>query len=384
MLGETAPVVLILPAGQVVRQIGEVGVKESQEGAEGGLLPRVRRGGDENQVSVFLDREPFDQLVPLVGEIRQSGRSGDVSILQRNFPAAAQEALAREAAAAIGFDFDRGRLDVTTHPFCCGVGPNDCRITTRYDERFFNMAFFGVLHEAGHGIYDQGLSAEQWGLPLGQAASYGVHESQSRMWENQVARSRAFWEHFYGRAQEKFPAALTGVSLDDFYAAINDVRPSLIRVEADEATYNLHILIRFELEQAMLCGDLTVADLPGAWNEKYRNYLDVTPPTDREGCLQDVHWSSGAIGYFPTYTLGNLYAAQFFARADADLGGLDEQFARGEFQPLRDWLREKIHRQGQRFSGAELVQHVTGRPLSGEPLIEHLRAKLGPLYGISH
>jgi carboxypeptidase Taq len=202
------------------------------------------------------------------------------------------------------------------------------------------------------------------------------------MWENLVARSRPFWEHFYPSARQAFPDALGQVSLDDFYFAVNDVRPSLVRVEADEATYNLHILIRFELEQALLLEELSVADLPGAWGEKYQKYLGLTSPSDADGVLQDIHWAAGLVGYFPTYALGNLYAAQFFARADADLGGLDKQFAAGEFAPLADWLRDKIHRCGQRFTAAELVQRITGQPLAHRPLIEKLRRKLGPLYGL--
>jgi carboxypeptidase Taq len=324
-----------------------------------------------------------DQLVPLVEQIRHSGRRPDASILQRRFPVAEQEAFGREAAAGIGFDFDRGRLDVTAHPFCCSPGPHDCRITTRYDENAFGQGFFSILHEAGHGIYHHGLRADQYGLPLGEAASLGIHESQSRLWENMVGRSRAFWEHRYPEAQRRFSQALGDVSLDDFYFAINDVRASLIRVEADEATYNLHVLIRFELEQALLDGDLSVRDLPGAWNEQYGRSLGVTPTNDAEGVLQDIHWSGGAIGYFPTYSLGNLYAAQLFAQAETDLGGLAEQFARGEFQPLLAWLREKIHRQGQRYPAADLVRRITGRPLSHGPLIEHLRSRLGPLYGLA-
>jgi carboxypeptidase Taq len=322
-----------------------------------------------------------EQLVPLVAEIRESGRRPNMELLRGDFPAAAQEAFGRQAATRMGFDFGRGRLDVTTHPFCTTIGPDDCRITTRYDERFFNAAFFSILHEAGHGLYEQGLPGEQFGLPLGEAISLGIHESQSRMWENFVARSEPFWRYFYPQAQAQF-SGLAGVSLADFYFAVNDVRPSLVRVEADEATYNLHILIRFELEQALLNGDLPPGDVPGAWNEKYQNYLGIRPQNDVEGAMQDVHWSAGLVGYFPTYTLGNLYAAQFFAQADQELGGLAAQFARGEFQPLHHWLAEKIHRHGRRYTAAELVQRVTGRALSPEPLVAHLRAKLGPLYGI--
>ncbi len=323
-----------------------------------------------------------EQLAPLVAEIHQTGRRPDMSVVSRPFPIEVQEAFGREAARAIGFDFSRGRLDVTAHPFCTTLGPHDCRITTRFDDKFFNAAFFGILHEAGHGIYEQGLPADEFGLPPGEAISLGVHESQSRMWENLVGRSRAFWEHFFPEAQRRFPAALGDVSLDAFYFALNDVRPSLIRIEADEATYNLHILIRFELERAILDDQLRPADLPSAWNEKYRDYLGLLPPNDAQGVLQNVHWSAGLIGYFPTYTLGNLYAAQFFAQADAELGGLAAQFARGEFQPLRHWLNEKIHRHGQRYAAAELVQRVTGRPLEPEPLLRHLRGKLAPLYGL--
>ncbi len=323
-----------------------------------------------------------EQLVPLVVAIQQSGRRANVEVLHGTFPIDVQERFGREAAAAIGFDFARGRLDVTTHPFCTGLGPHDCRITTRYDPQYISGAFFGILHEAGHGIYEQGLPSEQYGLPLGEAVSLGIHESQSRLWENLVGRSPAFWSHFYPRAQALFPAALGQVSSDQFYRAINDVRPSLVRVEADEVTYNLHILVRFELERAMLDGDLRAAELPDAWREKYRQYLGLTPPDDRSGVLQDVHWSAGLIGYFPTYTLGNLYAAQFFAQAKIELGDLQEPLAKGDFRPLTGWLREKIHRHGQRWSAAELAERVTGRGLAANALVEHLRAKMGPLYGL--
>ncbi len=323
-----------------------------------------------------------DQLVPLVSAIRNSGRQAEIEILARSYPVEAQRKFGTQAAAKIGFNFDRGRLDVTHHPFCSGMGPSDCRITTRYDEHHFPGAFFGILHEAGHGIYDQGLRSDWYGLPPGEAVSLGIHESQSRMWENLVGRSRAFWQHCYPAAQAAFPAALADVSLDRFYFAINDVRPSLIRVEADEATYNLHILLRFELEKALVEDDLQVADLPAAWNEKYRHYLGITPPSDAEGVLQDIHWSAGLVGYFATYALGNLYAAQFFAKANQELGELEPQFARGEFEPLRHWLGKNIHQPGQCYTASELVQRVTGQPLSAEPLMKYLRGKLGPLYGI--
>jgi len=323
-----------------------------------------------------------EQLTPLVAALVDSGRKPNREILRRRYPVAAQETFGKQAATAIGFDFQRGRLNVTHHPFCAGTGPHDCRITTRYDEHFFPTAFFGILHEAGHGLYDQGLPTEFYGLPPGTFVSLGIHESQSRLWENAVGRSRAFWQHFFPLAQQQFPDALGDVSLDDFHFAVNDVRPSLIRVEADEATYNLHIIIRFELERAVLRGELAAADLPGAWREKYRVDLGIEPPHDADGVLQDIHWSAGLIGYFPTYTLGNLYAAQFFQQADADLGGVEPLLARGEFAPLLYWLRERIHARGQCFSAAELVAAVTGRPLSHQPLLEQLRHKFEPLYGI--
>jgi len=323
-----------------------------------------------------------DPLVELIGRIKDSPNKPPVEILHRRYPAAAQELLSREAAKAVGFDFEAGRLDVSVHPFCSGIGPSDTRMTTRYNENHFGDAFFGVLHETGHGMYNQGLKAEHFGTPLGSAISLGIHESQSRMWENLVGRSRSFWTHFMPRARELFPEAFNGVGDDQWYRAINAVRPSFIRVESDEATYNLHILLRFELEQAMMSQSLSVADLPGAWNEKMKKYFGITPPDAAHGVLQDIHWSFGAIGYFPTYTLGNLYAAQFFETARAELGDLDSQFAKGDFAPLLGWLQRKIHQQGQRYSAGQLVKEVTGKSLSAEPLLRHLRKKAAEIYGI--
>jgi carboxypeptidase Taq len=321
-----------------------------------------------------------EALVPLVAEIIESGKQPDMTIMTQRFPTDRQTQFGRQVASTIGFDFTRGRLDVTAHPFCSGMGPNDVRLTTRYDEQLFTSALFSTMHEAGHGIYEQGLKADQFGLPLGEAVSLGIHESQSRMWENLVGRSETFWRFFFPQAQQVFPETLGAASFDAFYFAVNDVRPSLIRVEADEATYNLHILVRFELEQALLREYLKPADVPGAWKEKYKSYLGIEPPNDADGCLQDVHWSAGLVGYFPTYSLGNLYASQFYEAADEQLGGLHEQFARGEFSLLRNWLRENIHCHGHRYSATELVQRVTGKPLSHEPLMRHLRGKFGPLY----
>jgi carboxypeptidase Taq len=327
-------------------------------------------------------RELRKSLVDLVGRIAGSPKRPDLSILHRAYPIAAQEAFGKTVVAAFGFDFQAGRLDVTTHPFCSGIGPGDTRLTTRYNLHDFGDAFFSILHEAGHGLYDQGLDSEHYGTPMGEAVSLGLHESQSRLWENFVGRSLAFWEHWLPRARQVFPDALTGVGLDAFVFAINDVRPSLIRVDADEATYNLHILLRFELERALIDGELSVADLPAAWADGMERFLGIKPPDDAQGCLQDIHWSGGSFGYFPTYTLGNLYAAQFFAKAQAELGGLEEQFRRGEFLPLKDWLNRKIHREGQRYRAADLVAAVTGEPLNPSYLLRHLTEKLGTQYGL--
>lgn len=323
-------------------------------------------------------REP---LVELVRRIVESGRVAPVHILARRYPAAIQERVARAAAAAIGFDFSAGRLDVSLHPFCSGIGPGDTRMTTRYDENQFAGALFGVMHETGHGLYEQGLPTAHFGAPLGESVSLGVHESQSRMWENLVGRSRSFWAFFLPKVRGEFGSVLSDVTDEQWYFAINDVRPSLIRTEADEATYNLHVMLRFELEEAMLRGSLAVDDLPAAWNQKTQTYLNLTPPDDARGCLQDIHWSGGAIGYFPTYTLGNLYAAQFFEQARNDLGDLDAQFARGEFTPLLRWLRSNIHVHGKRYLPRELIRRVTGADLSAEPLLGHLRKK-AEIYGV--
>jgi carboxypeptidase Taq len=322
------------------------------------------------------------ELVPLVSAIASSSRKPRREIVEREYPIDRQQVFGQAAAAALGFDFHAGRLDVTTHPFCSTMGPGDIRITTRYNLRHFNDAFFGILHEAGHGIYEQGLPPEHFGTPAGSAVSLGVHESQSRLWENQIGRSRLFWEHFFPRARQVFLETLRDVSLDDFVFAINTVEPSFIRVEADEATYNMHIILRFEMEQALVTGDLKPADVPAVWNEKFRQSFQLTPPSDTLGCLQDVHWSMGGIGYFPTYTLGNMYAAQWMDQVRSDLDGLDGDVRRGEFGRLKGWLNEKIHRPGQRYRAGELCRRVTGRPLSHKSLLAYLRGKYQPLYGI--
>jgi carboxypeptidase Taq len=355
-----------------------VGYKESRYDA---LLDEYEPGATAAQITrVFADLR--SELVPLVAAITASGKKPRKGILTREYAVDRQHIFGQAAAAAIGFDFQAGRLDTTVHPFCSGIGPGDCRLTTRYHPRELNQGLFGILHEAGHGIYEQGLDPDHFGTPVGSCASLGIHESQSRLWENQVARSRPFWEHFFPRLQQSFPGTLDDISLDEFHFAANNVEKSFIRVEADEATYNMHIILRFELEQALMGGDLKPADLPGAWGEKFRHMLDLTPPNDAQGCLQDIHWSMGGLGYFPTYTLGNLYAAQFMQQARHDLGNLDDDFRRGQFGRLKTWLNDKIHRQGQKYRAGELCRRVTGQALSHKPLIAYLRKKYEPLYGL--
>jgi len=345
----------------------------------------------DEQYDVLLDAyEPYEtsanlrvifgqlreQLVPLIARVRQSGKVAPVEILKRPYPVEKQRELSLEAAKRIGFDLQAGRLDTTLHPFCSGITPGDVRITTRYDENDFGNCFFSVMHETGHAMYEQGLPAEHWGTPLGDAASLGVHESQSRLWENLVCRSEAFWRFFYPKAQAAFSQALGNVPADQFLFAVNAIRPSLIRTESDEATYNLHVILRFGLEQRLLWGELPVDGLPEAWNKGMKEMLGVEVPDDRRGCLQDVHWSQGAFGYFPTYTLGNLNAAALFTAARRDLGDLDGQIARGEFAPLLAWLRERIHRHGKRYPARELVRRAAGQELSIAPLLAHLKARI--------
>jgi carboxypeptidase Taq len=320
------------------------------------------------------------ELTPLVGLLVTATHQPDASLLRRSLPLESQRPFCEETARRIGFDFHRGRLDTAVHPFCSAIGPGDCRITTRYQLNDFGEAFFATLHEVGHGLYEQGFRAEDAGTPMGEANSVAIHESQSRLWENLVGRSRPFWEFFFPRLRHAFPGVFDDVTLDDFYFAVNRVTPSLNRIRADEVTYNLHILIRFELERALMAGDLPVEDLPAAWNEAYRRYLGVVPGNDAEGCLQDGHWAAGMFGYFPTYTLGNLYAAQLYDAACRDLGELETCFAQGDFALLLSWLRRRVHQHGSRYSAARLLEEVTGGWPDAQPLLQGLRRKYTELY----
>jgi len=321
------------------------------------------------------------RLSELTAKIAAAPKQPDLSILKRDCPVPLQQAFCRKLAEAIGFDFKRGRLDVSAHPFTTGLGPDDTRLTTRFEAGNFENSFFSTLHEAGHGLYDQGLPSSFYGTPRAEAVSLGIHESQSRLWENLVGRSLSFWKFFYPHLQKDFPGVFDDVPLESFHFAINHSAPSLIRTESDEVTYNLHVCLRFEIETSLISGDLKAGDIPEAWNKASRETLGITPPNDAMGCLQDVHWSHGSFGYFPTYTLGNLYSAQFFDAASRDLGGLEDKFAKGNFSPLKKWLGEKIHSQGQRYRAGDLCEVATGKELSADHFLQYLDKKFGALYG---
>ena len=323
-----------------------------------------------------------DATVPLVKDVAQKGRGVSDAPVHQPFDESLQEKFGVEVVKDFGYDFERGRLDRTVHPFATGISKYDVRITTRYSEDFLNPALFGTMHEAGHAMYEQGIADAYYRSPLGNAVSLGVHESQSRLWENLVGRSYGFWEYKYPRLQEVFPQQFGEVSLDDFYAAINTLAPSLIRVEADEVTYNLHVMVRFELELALLEGSLSVRDLPDAWNAKYQDYLGLTPPDDAQGCLQDIHWSFGAIGYFPTYTLGNIMSVQLFEAAKRAHPDLEGEIRRGAFGTLLTWLRENIYQHGSKYEPGDLLKRATGSGLDAKPYIDYLNTKFRSLYKV--
>jgi len=318
--------------------------------------------------------------VQLVKEIKDLGKPIDDSKLYGEWDIEKQRQFTEMLVKAIGFDMERGRQDVAPHPFCTGWSVGDIRLTTRY-KPYIGSAIFGSMHEAGHGMYEQGSPMAWDRTPLAGGVSLGVHESQSRTWENLVGRSRAFWKRFLPDLQKSFPA-LSSFDLESWYRAINKVEPSYIRVEADEVTYNLHTLVRFEIECDMLTGKMTVKDMPEVWNAKYKEYLGITPRNDAEGCLQDVHWSGGSVGYFPTYSMGNLLSYQIWNAMRRDVGDTDELMAKGDFKPILGWLREKVYSQGKKYPPRELVKRVTGKPLEATDYLEGLGAKYREIYGL--
>lgn len=331
-------------------------------------------------------------LLPLLEWIRTSPAAAPTHIFDQNFPKEKQRAFTLSIAERFGFDPQRGRVDESHHPFEMSLTRNDVRMTTRYNERYLPGAVFGLFHETGHALYEQNvdpkltrtvLATDLLGMYAVGGTSFGLHESQSRLWENQVGRSYAFWQNHYAELQATFPDQLSGVDVETFYRAVNDVKPSLIRVEADEVTYNLHIMLRTELEMALLDGSVTVADLPEAWNAKMQSYLGLTPPDDSVGVLQDIHWSHGHIGTFPTYTLGNVMAAQFFGAAKAQVPGLTESLERADYAPLRGWLTENLYRHGRAYMPTELLERSTGGGLEAGPLVAYLKEKYETLYPVA-
>jgi len=321
-------------------------------------------------------------LVPLVHAIGERVKRVDDSVLHQRYDEDLQRRFAEMAIRRFGYDFNRGRQDRAVHPFCTNFSRDDVRITTRFDPMWLNPALFGTLHETGHALYEQNVGANLEGTILCGGTSLGVHESQSRLWENIVGRGRHFWAYFFPILQTFFPDQLGSVPVETFYRAINRVEPSFIRVEADEATYNLHIMLRFELETDMLTGKVRLEDLPEAWNSKFKDYLGIVPPTDTLGVLQDVHWSSGLIGYFPTYSIGNLLSAQLYEKALADHPSIPSEIERGEFGTLLNWMREHVHQYGRKYEPQELVVKATGKPLDAQAYMRYLKGKFGEIYGI--
>jgi carboxypeptidase Taq len=323
-------------------------------------------------------RHIFSELRPAIASLLAPAAAQSATVpagfLRGHYPVAAQQAFNRKVAEAIGFDFEAGRIDTTTHPFCETLGAGDCRLTTRYNESNFVQSLYGVLHEAGHGLYEQGLPREDFGTPNGAYVSLGIHESQSRLWENHVGRGPAFWERWHPVACEHFPE-LKKFSPAQITAAVNRVCPSFIRVEADQVTYDLHIILRFEIEVNLVEGRLKTSDVPAYWNEQFEKMFGLKVAKDADGCLQDTHWSIAAIGYFPTYTLGNLNAAQLMRRAAVEIPGLPGGLERGDYKPLLSWLREKIHRHGSRHNPRELIRQATGEPTGIRDHVDYLRAK---------
>lgn len=344
------------------------------------LIDGYEPGATESQLATLLG-DLRDELSPLVKAVAASGVVVDESPARGSFATESQLSLGRRVASAIGYDFDSGRLDRSAHPFTTGFGPGDVRITWRPERDDFRPGLFGIMHEVGHAMYEQGLPGSWARTPLGEAASLGVHESQSRLWENQVGRSRAFWEWALPHYRSTFPGSAS-VTVDELYPALHTIAPSLIRVEADEGTYNLHVIARFEIERQMIGGDVSVDELPDLWSDTYHDLLGVRPTSVADGVLQDIHWAMGAIGYFPTYALGNLIAAQLFDAASIAITDLPGRIAEGDFAPLLEWLREHVHRHGRRRRVSELVEQATGEPLSSGPFLSYLRSTAHEVYGV--
>ena len=337
----------------------------------------------EKGATVGLLDKTFGDLLPPLKKLFEkitAKAQVDDSFLLQHFPKDQQWNWGMHLVRNLHFDLEKGRQDKSEHPFSISFSPMDVRITTRIDENDFGNMTWSCIHETGHALYEQGLPSEYYGLPLGEACSYSIHESQSRLWENNVGRSKNFWEHYYPQLQQYFPQQFKDVSLVQFYKSINKVQPSLIRTEADEISYHFHVFIRYELEKRLIEGTLSTGDIPAFWNEQYKNYLAVDVPDDKKGCLQDVHWSHGSFGYFATYSLGSFYAAQLFAQAEKDIADLDQNIASGNTFSLLQWLRTNIHSKGRYFTSEQLCKEVTGEGLNGLHFITYAERKYANIY----
>jgi len=345
------------------------------------LLDKFEPAMTSKQLAPLFD-ELRGPLVELVQKIKNSDTAITDKPLKKSFSLNRQWEFAREVAEAMGYDFNTGRMDKSAHPFTTSFHPTDVRITIRLKKKNFKTGLFATIHETGHALYEQGLPVADYGTPFGDAISMGIHESQSRLWENLVGRSKPFWNHFFPILKEYFKTPLKGIGLDQFYKMINMVTPSLIRIEADEVTYSLHILIRYEIEKMLIDENLPIKEIPEVWNQKMEEYLGIKPKDYKEGVLQDVHWSAGLFGYFPTYTLGNLYAASIMEQVRQEIPNLEKKISRGHLLPLRQWLEEKIHTRGQRRFAGEIIRDITGNPLSAQPFLQYLKKKYSELYQI--
>ncbi len=409
-LATKLPSKLVEELSRVTSQAHEIWAKAREAGDFNAFVPTLQKivdlkrqeadalGYEDRMYDALLDQyEPhmktaeverlFDELreelVPFVADVFANLDKVDASLMHLNYDIDKQRAFGEKVIAAIGYDLERGRQDKSVHPFTTEFSINDVRITTRYQEDWMPAALFGSIHEAGHAMYEQGSAQSLEGTWLAGGTSLGVHESQSRLWENVVGRSREFWGVFYGDLQALFPEQLGSVDMETFYKAINHVSRSLIRVEADEVTYNLHIMLRFEMENDLLEGKLAVKDARDAWNDKMQAYLGITPPDDgKHGVLQDVHWSSGLFGYFPTYSLGNFLSVQYWEKALQDNPAIQNDIASGDFTSLLNWLRENIHQHGRKYWPAELTERVTGDKMQVGPFLRYLKAKYTDIYGL--
>ncbi len=339
----------------------------------------------EKGATIELLDKTFHEMLPTLQDLIQKinrGEQVDDSFMLKQFPKDQQWKWGMFLVQRLNFDLEAGRQDMSEHPFSISFNRNDVRITTRISENDFGNMTWSCIHEVGHALYEQGLPEQEYGLPLGEACSYSIHESQSRLWENNVGRGLHFWSHYYPKLQEYFPDQFKPVSFEDFYKGINKVQPSLVRTEADEITYHFHVFIRYDLEKQLIGGSLSARDIPAFWKESYKKWLGVEVPDDKQGSLQDVHWSHGSFGYFPTYSLGSFYAAQLFSAAEQQLPGLNKDIAQGKTEGILQWLRTNVHSKGRYHTSEELCQEVTGEPLNSKYFVNYLLDKYRPIYNL--